>query len=629
MFATGTASGVGGEEFSSAFGNSAASRYIARVLIGLCVVVTTGAVGFSVHQRYSLARDVSWQCDELPLLSRFTSVGGVATTEAEALAFQPSLYSLRTGLIRSLRVPPYLSSVHTTAQFWTSLTLNLFGYNMVAGRAMSLFFGCVAIIGVAWGTWLCVRNIPATCFASLVVAYSPALTAYSAQSRGYGEGISLVPLMLVAFELWRRKSSSWVRLAFLSILTIQLSLTVYTMWVYWVFPVLAMSMFVLPHLIPNALERASARAMLVGLFVVMCIWMGIFTAERWKTLTFASTYGLRFSSWGEFGLFFQLFFERLIPLPMVTVPLAVVGAFGVHRTRTGWWGGAVLSGVAIRLVCCVLNGSPGYMRNLFYVLGPLSILAAIGFCAIVRIVSCRCGEVGVGLVSVVAVVGISSSSSASLRGRAYEIILPDWGAVVQSVDAEAKTSGARFFCPCAANHWQINWYRDRSDDATIRSLSTGDHIEVVIGAQLTDAGDAVIFRHNKSLEGVRPEVLPGYLAQVSPSRIQAGVEVRRWRGTKVKLSALTNDGDPVLALVLLVKTPSMELWARFLRETGAYDAGVVVFKERYLEGGQLHSMVVPSHISGRVDRFVREEMGATGAAVSWIELSPLSVLSES
>jgi hypothetical protein len=630
MLATGTATVFRGDDVRSATDGAyacaggATTAFVARALIWGCVAVTVGAGGFAVHQRYTLARDLSWQCDELPVLSRFTSVGSVATTEVEAREFRPSLYSLRTGVIRSLRVPPYIFSPQTTTHFWTSLTLNLFGYGMIAGRLMPLVFGLIAIIGVAWATWLCVRSIPATCVAALIVGFSPAAMAYSAQSRGYGEAIALLPLMLVALELWRRKSSSWVRFAFVAILTMQLSLTVYTLWVYWVFPVLVMALVVLPRLVPNVVERASARAMLVGLFVLMCLWMGVFTAERWKTLTFASTYGVSFKSWTELGSFLQLFVERLIPVPIVTIPLMIVGACRLHRSSIGWWGAAMLAGIALPIAFGILNGSPGHIRNMVYLLGPLAILAGVGFGAAIHVLSRTRGEVAVGVLSLVAIVGITATSSAALGDKAYQFLLPDWGAVVRSVDATAKTAGPRFFCPCAANHWQINWYRDRSDDAAIGSLAFGESVEIVMGAQLNDAGEAVIYRHNKRLDGVRAEVLPDYLARVGPSHVQAGVELRRWRGTKVRLADLPVGGAPVIVLAKLDHGPSVGQWGKFLGDAGAFDAGVVVFKERFLEDMQLHSMIIPADFAEQADQFLRKELGATNGDLSWIKLSPLS-----
>lgn len=629
MLANTTATAFGGRDLGSAAnddracGGGAVSGVVARSLLGLCVVVAVAAVGFSVHQRYTLARDLTWQCDELPVLARFTSVGGAATTEAEARNFEPSFYSLRTGAIRSLRIPRYSFSPQTTTHFWTSLTLNLFGYSTLAGRIMPLVWGFVAIAAVGWATWLCVRSIPASCIASLIVAFSPAATAYSAQARGYGEAIALLPVMLVALELWRRKSSSWIRTLFLTIVTVQLSLTVYTMWVYWVFPVLILAVVVLPRRIENAAERPAARATLVGLLVLMCIWMGIFTAERWKPLMFLASYGAHFESWGDFGSFLQLFVERLIPLPLVTIPLVVVGVCRFHRTSTSWWRLAMLAGLTLPLVFCIANGSPGHMRNLFYILGPLSIAAGVGFCTVLGVFSQRGRPVAVGALSLVVIGGLAASSSAALADRAYQFLLPDWGAVVRSIDAEPKAVGPRLLCPCAANHWQINWYRDRSDDAAIASLSLGDRIEVVIGAQLNDAGEAVIYRHNKRLDGIRAEVLPRYLARISATGVRAGVELRRWRGTKVRFADLPASDAPVLVLTRIAKTPLVTKWARFLREYGAYDAGVVPFQTRYLDGEPLHIMVVPSGFADRADRFLRVECGATDEDFSWIELSPL------
>jgi len=599
------------------------SSAVAGVVLVACVALTVGGVGYAFLQRCELARDVSWQCDELPVIARFTSVGSVAQNELQAREFKPSLHSLRTGIVRSLRVPSYVFSPQTTTHLWTSLTLNLFGYSTLAGRIMPLVWGFVAIVGAGWATWLCVRSVPGVCFTSLVVAFSPAATAYSAQARGYGEAIALLPLMLVALELWRRKCTSWVRLILVAVITVQLSLTVYTMWVYWVFPVLIVAVVILPRLVQGEHQRLAARAMLVGLLAVMCIWMGIFTAERWKTLAFASTYGARFGDLHEFWSFVRLFAVRLIPVPLVVIPLFLVGVFRFRRTLIPWWGWVMPAGIAFPVVFAMVNGSPGFMRNLFYVLGPLAMVASVGFCHVVRV----CFPVGRSVVasvfSFIAISGFLAGSAPALAERAYAFLLPDWGSVVRSIDAEPKTIGPRLICPCAANHWQINWYGDRSDDAAIASLSTGDSIEVVMGAQLDDSGQAVIFRHNKRLDGIRAEVLPAYLQREIAAEVRAGVALRRWRGTKVNLHELSKSDSPVLVLASLAGGPSQKQWAWFLRDDGAYDAGVVAFKERLVDGRQLHSMMIPSWFAGHVDRFLREKMHATEQDLSWLKLSPL------
>ena len=70
----------------------------------LAVIVAAG------HLRWSLAKTLPWQGDELPLLVRFTGLCGQATNEAEAQRFTPSLYTFRKGTVRSLRVPDYVFS---------------------------------------------------------------------------------------------------------------------------------------------------------------------------------------------------------------------------------------------------------------------------------------------------------------------------------------------------------------------------------------------------------------------------------------------------------------------------------------------------------------------------------------
>ena len=90
-----------------------------RVVALPIVIVTALVVIASCGLRWELARDTLWQCDEIPLLVRFTGLCGLATNEAEAAAFEPTRWSLYNGALRSVHVPKYPSALHTTTGFWT------------------------------------------------------------------------------------------------------------------------------------------------------------------------------------------------------------------------------------------------------------------------------------------------------------------------------------------------------------------------------------------------------------------------------------------------------------------------------------------------------------------------------
>ena len=98
----------------------------AALATGSLVLVTLVAVAFSGYLRWSLAHSLTWQRDEIPPLVRFTGLCGWVTNETEAREFRPSLYTFRTGAVRSFHVPTFTSALHTTSYFWTNLTLHLF-----------------------------------------------------------------------------------------------------------------------------------------------------------------------------------------------------------------------------------------------------------------------------------------------------------------------------------------------------------------------------------------------------------------------------------------------------------------------------------------------------------------------
>ena len=212
------------------------------------ILATVAIVALSCHLRWYLASTTSWQCDEIPLLVRFTGLCGHVTNDQEAREFKPGYYTFYMGALRSLRAPRFIAAIHTTTGFWVNLSIHLFGVTPAAGRLIPFIWSIAAIAAAVWGTWLVARSIPAACIAAFLVALSPHAVAYAAQARGYAEAMALAPVLLITLEYYRRRPDGWFRATAVMICAIQLSLTVFTMWIYWVAPTLLLAIFVLPRL---------------------------------------------------------------------------------------------------------------------------------------------------------------------------------------------------------------------------------------------------------------------------------------------------------------------------------------------------------------------------------------------
>ena len=127
------------------------------------VLTTLVVVALSCQMRWTTVTTTLWQCDEIPLLVRFTGLCGHVTDERSAGDFEPSLYTFRTGVVRSLSAPRPMAAIHTTTGFWANLTLHLFGVNPTAGRLAPLVWSIVAILVAAWGGWMVGHGVFAAC----------------------------------------------------------------------------------------------------------------------------------------------------------------------------------------------------------------------------------------------------------------------------------------------------------------------------------------------------------------------------------------------------------------------------------------------------------------------------------
>lgn len=568
-----------------------------RVVALPVVIVTVLVVIASCGVRWELARDTLWQCDEIPLLVRFTGLCGLATNEAEAAAFEPTRWSLYNGALRSVHVPKYPSALHTTTGFWTNLTMHLFGATPFGGRVAPLFFSMAAILLSAWAAWLATRSAVGTCLAAWFVALSPHGAFYAAQARGYAETLALVPLLLVLLEYYRRRPDHWPRAVAVAVCAIWLSLTVYTAWIFCVLPVLVVSAWMLPRYVEIRSLRPAARTGLVVIALALLGIMTVYTLDRLHLLTHtAQNFGVSLTNLQEIWLWLTTLVADLTPAPAGVLVLVLLGALTLKRSHVGWWVWPIAACVIAPLVWTIARGSPGFSRNLGYLIGPMAILFAIGACRLIHWVTAR-SHVALSTAAIaVAFVGVSATAYARLDRHVRAMMLPDWGALTRTLDSEPETVGPRWLAPCLANHWQINWYRQPLNAEAFLNVPHGGQIEVVMGASLDRLGRPRIFRQNPTGVGIFEEDLPEYLRTVSPVENHAGIELRRWVGTRVETQP-TRVGDPnapVFVLANFSRTVRAADWDRFLQQARTTETGVVTFKTAHHESGEIRSMVLPS-----------------------------------
>lgn len=597
-------------------------------------MVTIVVASWTISLRWQRATSLPLQCDEIPLLMRFTSLNGVAATEAEAREFRPSLFSLRTGSLRSLRVPNYTFAVHTTAGFWSNLAINLFGYSSGAVRSVQVFWSLVAIVAVAWAAWLAVRSLPAACVAAWIVALSPFSLAWGTQARGYAEAIALTPLLLIALEYFRRRPDRWLRAALVFLCAFQLSLTVYTMWVYWVLPIILMAVVVLPRLSADDSARRTLRTALVLIALGLVSAMTLFTVDRLQQLvtvaaiatdTGPSWGGANLARWDELVLYARRLSDQLFVWPVAVPVLALIGLAVLRRSPARWWSWLLLAGVAAPIAFALLSGSPGYVRNLAYLLGPAAILAGLAVDRGLALITRRVRPLVVYGTGALLLATATVGASAGVERRADAMLLPDWGGAVLAMNAEPRSVGPRWFCLCLANHWQINWYRDRGDDDALLSVPVGGRIEVVMGARHETDGPAIVYRSDPNHGGVREQPLPAFLSAVRPHEIRGGVELRRWVGTRRAMDVLESvaDEEPVFISARGPASPSPAQWMRFLNEGEAHERGVITFKPTIISGVRVRTMIMPAGAAVTIVRSLQDHLLIDAADIQLFTLAAL------
>ncbi len=591
-------------------------RAVAWVYAGLTVAL----ILWSAHTRWTLARDLTWQCDELPLLTRFTGVTGKAATEAEARRYQPTFYNWRMGAMRALRAPSDVASIHTTTNFWVNLTTHLFGITPLAGRLMPLAWSMLAAATAAWAAWKITHDPVAASVTALLLALSPQLCAQGAEARGYAEAAALAPVLPLVLEKLRRASDrvGWALAAFL--IALQLSLTVYTAWVYWVLPVLMCGCVALPRRSEgdggrnnggdgeNKLARRHVLAVLILITAALAALMGVYTLDRWASLNFAAGYGgIPIREASDVLTVAALCAEEMFPLSPVLALLLIPGTAAVWRSPSRWWLGCMALCLGAMVSIALRQGSAGYPRNLGVILSPMMIVAGCGAGALVRGVRGWSQQAGAAraaapsqrralLLEALGVTGLAMltvPAAASLKDRAHALILPDWGRMTLDLDTMPERLGPRWLCPCLANHATIRWYRERDNIERILELNEGDTIEVVLGAQRDEFGRPVVFRDDARRDAILAYPVPDFIASSPVWQITNGIELRRWRG----VADSSPDGDaPMLVYLTLPPPPVSTSFKDFLNSIDAFDRGVVTFKPVACGDRWVASLIAPQSL---------------------------------
>lgn len=596
--------------------------------IGWCTLfgITFAVIAMTWFLRFSIAASTPWQCDEIPLLVRFTGLCGYVANEQEAQTFTPSYYSAYMGALRSLKSSTFYATFHTTTSFWTNLTVHLFGVNPLSGRVVPLLWSFVAVIAVGWGGFLVSRSWVAACVAMCIVGLSPHAIVYGAQARGYAETVALAPLLLVSMELLRRRPDCWLRALAVMVVALCLSLTVYTTWMFWALPTLLIGLG-LHRTIHDSQERQAARTAFTLLAVGLIAFMTIFTIDRWthlakqSTITGASIDGLA-SAWRfirSCGV--HLFFE-----PISVVMLAAIGTVVVWRTKLRWWVLAIAAGVVTPAIFSVANGSAGFLRTFGYLIGPTAILFGVGADRLWRTLMHRFAPRTVTVAALALLLGVSGWAYAGAETRARTILLPDWGKVAMWLDREPETVGPKWFCHDLANHWQIEWYRPRMDYDAFMDVEPGDTIEVLMGAQYDERGRATVFRHDPVKVAIPQDPLPAFLAAVGPDRVQSGIELRRWVGRRWGRGHTAYLGPDAPMFLLFHDNQSIpnDALHKFLIETQARRRGLVSFKVVRGRDGLIRSLIAPFEMVSDINTAMHDILGVGPADMRWFELQPWS-----
>ncbi len=634
----------------------------------LLVVVALIAAGLGAHLRWSLAHALPWQCDEVTVLLRFTGLCGNVANETEATSFVPSYYSFYMGALRSLQAPRYVSALHTTTGFWVNLTVHLFGVTPAAGRVGPLFWSMVSMGVAGWAAWLvwprlptganrrlrtgvapglktgatpgadlgvesaapapCSnlwQGVPAACLAMWAVALSPCATIYAAQARGYSEAMALAPLLLIALEHFRRRPDRWVRAILVLICALQASLTMYTVWIYWVLPTMVLAVAWLPFSFEKGSSRRFVGTVLIVLLVALCAIMALFTIDRWPSFAATGRRGLRFSDSGEVWEFVTRLPGSLLARPVWLSWLALAGVVVLWRSAVRWWLGVWGLALLVPPLFALANGSMGYERNLGHLLPAVAILFGLGGEALLRTLRRRWSPPRVAAVGACVLGVLSVWSYVGLESRARAHLPPDYGAAVIALEKEPETVGPRWVCTCLANHWQMDWYSAAKDPDAFLEVPFGSTIEVILAGRHDEGNNPWIYRPGP-LGYLVEKPVPDYVAAGRPHSIRLGLELRRWLGTRIaenRLSSL-NGETPLLVLLPLSAPPEGAPWGRFLADCEAQTRDILTFRDVRGTKGSIASLIAPASAWPTLRASAQRNLTADLAEMRVFALSPLA-----
>jgi len=375
--------------------------------------------------------------------------------------------------------------------------------------------------------------------------------------------MALTPLLLVALEYLRRAPQSWLRAALTLIVAFQLSLTVYTMWVFWVLPTLLLSVWLVPRHCADASGGRAARVATITMLIGMLCFMTVYTAERYTALFSAATYGEQFAGLAEAADWLARCSRDFFVFPVLCGALGLVGLFAVWRTPQRWWCWLIGAGVLAPVALTFANGSPGYARNLSYLVPVVALLVGAGVVAMLRPLERSLSSLVPGVAMAVVALFACTYAYCDVNAQATRILQPDWGTIAQRYERMPELYGRRWLCPCLANHWQIDWYARNKRPQSLLNASMGGTIEVVMGAQFDRQGP-VVFRHDPVQGGIRPEPLPTYLLATPSTEISGGIALRRWVGRRVVPGdlELAPRAEPAFLAVRINTASSRSTWTR-------------------------------------------------------------------
>ncbi|MEK6677418.1 MAG: hypothetical protein AABZ47_17415 [Planctomycetota bacterium] len=591
-----------------------------------CVLLAVGACALGGWIRWRLVSETKWQGDEIPLMVRSTGLCGQVSNELEAKKFVPTRHSLFFGALRALKPPKYRSAVHTTTNFWTNLAVHVGGCSPTVGRIPILIWSVLGLVFAGCAAWMISRDMAAVCLGVLFLALSPFAISYSAQARGYSEAMAAAPLFLIALEWLRREPTSWARAGLVLCSAIHLACTVYTMWIFWVLPVLLFALAALPSTSDTTSGWRSMRAVLCVVLLGAIFAVGIYTLDRFNDLVFSGTHmGVAVRDWESANSFVWKIAATFFVAPAVMLLPLFLGIVATWRSELRWWVGAAILSLLTIIGFTAINGSPGYDRNLGYLVPLGAILMGVGVCQLLRTLARGLGARLVGALS------LGGGSLGLVLGfpllqvKATAQMPPDWGGAVTEIQAQPLHHGPRWISPCLVNHWQVDWYQSESWVEELLRIPPGETIELVHVNPLNGDGRSAIFRIADTEDTFVEGELPSFLAQAPASIEFRGVEVRRWKG--VRVSEIPSDRDHSGSLLLLLvqlddRTKIFDAKQRFEIQRRSQAHGAVSFHLTSVQNGDvwplLFSVESQSNIQGLL-----ESLEVNANALHWFSLSTI------